>query len=174
MGLPQGQGSWINYSRSEPCSAAKAAHSCPLWSEADEATLRGFVRFTPQSGHSSPTSACPLCATSCREQPQQSECIEGAYSISSSARSRNDSGMASPSALAVVRLIAKSHLVGCSTGNSATFVPRRILSTNSPARRNSAGRFGPHPCTQRQGADANPVGIDERVADNVERLACLV
>src|SRR5215813_5260431 len=68
---------------------------------------------------------------------------EGTYSISSSARSRNDSGMASPSALAVVRLITRSHLVGCSTGNSATFVPRRILSTNSPARRNSAGRFGP-------------------------------
>src|SRR5262249_31339583 len=52
------------------------------------------------------------------------------YSITPSARSRNDSGMASPSALAVVRLITKSHLVGCSTGNSAAFVPRRILSTN--------------------------------------------
>src|SRR5215813_8899267 len=65
------------------------------------------------------------------------------HSMTSSARSKNDSGIVRPSALAVVRLIAKSHLVGCSTGNSAAFVPRRILSTNSPARRNSAGRFGP-------------------------------
>src|SRR5262245_13213257 len=93
--------------------------------------------------------------------------------------------MASPSALAVVRLIAKSHLVGCSTGNSAAFVPRRILSTNSPAQRGQVWAVGHqrayfnvfaktayrcYPCTQRQGADANPVGIDERVADHVECL----
>src|SRR5262249_49000554 len=51
------------------------------------------------------------------------------HSITSLARSRNDSGIVSPSALAVVRLIIKSNLVGCSIGMSPGFVPRRILST---------------------------------------------
>jgi hypothetical protein len=32
--------------------------------------------------------------------------------------------------LAVVRLMMSSNLVGCSTGISAGFAPRRILSTN--------------------------------------------
>jgi hypothetical protein len=51
------------------------------------------------------------------------------YSTSSLARSRNLSGIARPSALAVVRLIMRSNLVGCSTGMLPGFVPRRILST---------------------------------------------
>jgi hypothetical protein len=51
------------------------------------------------------------------------------YSITSSARSRNDSGIVRPSALAVVKLITRSNLVGCSIGMSPSFAPRRILST---------------------------------------------
>jgi hypothetical protein len=50
-------------------------------------------------------------------------------SIISSARTRNDSGIVKPSALAVTRLMTSSNLVGCSTGRSPGFVPRRILST---------------------------------------------
>src|SRR5436190_8644736 len=46
------------------------------------------------------------------------------YSITLSARARKDSGMVSPSALAVLRLITNSNLLGCSTGTSATFAPR--------------------------------------------------
>ena len=65
------------------------------------------------------------------------------HSITSSARSRNGSGMFRPSALAVVRLMTSSNLVGCSTGMSAGFVPCKILSTRSPARRNRSGMFGP-------------------------------
>ena len=38
-------------------------------------------------------------------------------------------GRSRPSALAVLRLITRSNLVGCSTGRSAGFEPRRILST---------------------------------------------
>src|SRR5215831_19169184 len=53
---------------------------------------------------------------------------EGA-SITSSTRSRNDSGIVRPSALAVVRLMTRSNLVGCSTGMSPGLAPRRILST---------------------------------------------
>src|SRR5256886_17521157 len=48
------------------------------------------------------------------------------HSITSSARIRNESGMANPSALAVVRLTTRSNLVGCSTGISAGFTLRRI------------------------------------------------
>src|SRR5262249_45759107 len=96
----------------------------------------------PDRGRRRLLRACPEWPRRGRAAEKRDE-IGPPHSISSSARSRNDSGMASLSALAVVRLKTKSHLVGCSTGNSAAFVPRRILSTNSPARRNSAGRFGP-------------------------------
>ena len=57
------------------------------------------------------------------------------YSITSSARARNDSGMSRPMAFAVLRLTTISNLVGCSIGISAGFAPRRILSTKSAARR---------------------------------------
>jgi hypothetical protein len=49
-----------------------------------------------------------------------------AHSITSSARNRKDSGIFSPSALAVFRLTTSSNLVGCSTGRSAGFSPLRI------------------------------------------------
>src|SRR5262245_42648310 len=65
------------------------------------------------------------------------------HSITSSARSRNESGTVKPIALAVVRLMTSSNLDGCSTGISPGFVPRRILSTNSAARRNRSERFAP-------------------------------
>src|SRR5499427_3071811 len=51
------------------------------------------------------------------------------HSITSSARVSRVGGISRPSTLAVVRLMTKSNLVGCSTGMSAGFAPRRILST---------------------------------------------
>ena len=48
------------------------------------------------------------------------------YSITSSARSRTDSGIVRPSAFAVVRLMTNSNLVGCWTGRSAGLSPLRI------------------------------------------------
>ena len=59
-----------------------------------------------------------------------------AYSITSSARRRNDSWTARPMAFAVLRLIVSSNFVGCSTGRSAGFVPCRILCTSAAPRRN--------------------------------------
>ena len=41
----------------------------------------------------------------------------------------NDSGIVSPSALAVLRLTTRSNLTGCSTGRSAGLVPCKILCT---------------------------------------------
>jgi hypothetical protein len=52
-----------------------------------------------------------------------------AYSITSSARASSEGGTVRPSALAVIRLMTRSNLVGCSIGRSAGFAPRRILST---------------------------------------------
>jgi putative tryptophan/tyrosine transport system substrate-binding protein len=70
--------------------------------------------------------------------------VQLALQATSSARNRNDSGIVTPSAFAVVRLMTRSNLVGCSTGISAGFAPRRILSTRSPACRHRSGKFGPY------------------------------
>jgi hypothetical protein len=58
------------------------------------------------------------------EQSQQ----RTTYSITSSARTKNDSGSVRPSAFAVLRLTASWYLDACSTGRSAGLVPLRILS----------------------------------------------
>src|SRR5262249_15962762 len=47
-----------------------------------------------------------------RDESAASHC----HSISSSARSKNDSGIFRPRAFAVVRLMTRSNLVGCTTG----------------------------------------------------------
>src|SRR5262249_59835797 len=65
------------------------------------------------------------------------------HSITSSARASSVGGISMPSALAVVRLITRSNLVGGSTGMSAGFAPRKILSTISPQRRNKSAKLGP-------------------------------
>src|SRR5215831_475122 len=51
------------------------------------------------------------------------------HSITSSARASSVGGISRPSALAVVRLMIRSNLLGCSTGMSPGLAPRRILST---------------------------------------------
>ena len=51
------------------------------------------------------------------------------YSITSSASCCNCGGTLSPSALAVLRLITRSNLVGCSTGISAGGSPFKMRST---------------------------------------------
>src|SRR5215475_14201693 len=51
------------------------------------------------------------------------------HSITSSARASTEDGISSPSALAVLRLITSSYLVGACTGRSAGFSPLRMRST---------------------------------------------
>jgi hypothetical protein len=51
------------------------------------------------------------------------------HSITSSARTRSDSGTVSPSALAVLRFTASSNLAGRSIGRSAGLVPPKIRPT---------------------------------------------
>src|SRR6266516_2650328 len=66
------------------------------------------------------------------------------HSITSSARASSIGGTSRPSALAVLRLITNSNLVGCSTGRSAGLAPLKILSTKVAARRCWSTRFGPY------------------------------
>src|SRR5262249_547306 len=65
------------------------------------------------------------------------------HSITSSARASSVGGTVRPSTLAVVKLMTRSNLVGCSTGMSAGLAPRKILSTYSAARRNRSGALAP-------------------------------
>src|SRR5262249_53272551 len=78
-----------------------------------------------------------------RRAAEQRDELAPLHSITSSAVASSEVGTSMPSALAVVRLTTRSNLVGCSTGRSAGFTPRKILSTRSPARRNKSGKFGP-------------------------------
>src|SRR5262245_3866757 len=63
-----------------------------------------------------------------RAAEQRDELAPADHSITSSARASRGGGTVRPSALAVVRLMTRSNLVGCSTGISPGFVPRKILS----------------------------------------------
>src|SRR5262249_56072755 len=74
------------------------------------------------------------------ERPRRSRAAEERdelaplHSITSSARASSIGEISRPRALAVFRLRTNSNLVGCSTGRSPGFAPRRILSTSSPTR----------------------------------------
>jgi hypothetical protein len=78
------------------------------------------VRFAPKADKRGDTSLSPLSAISGPEQTQQ-HAVRGrqSYSITSSAATSSLSGTLRPSTLAVVRLMTRSNLVGCSTGMSA-------------------------------------------------------
>jgi hypothetical protein len=87
------------------------------------------------SGHRDLAAGCPLCL----QEPTQaatSACPLGAingshlvYSITSSARPSNEGGTVSPMALAVLRLMTSSNLIGCSIGKSAGFSPFKTFCT---------------------------------------------
>src|SRR5262249_953527 len=75
----------------------------------------------------------PLLVTQCHEPTYAVQ--QNSHSITSSARCWRDQGTSSPRAFAVLRLMTNSNFVGCCTGRSAGFVPLRIRSTYSAARR---------------------------------------
>ena len=102
-------------------------------SKADICAAIGHVRFAPESGHVRCSYGCPLRAKS-------GHC---SYSITSSASSKNDSRIVSPSALAVLRLTASSYLFGACTGRLPGASPLRIRSTYSLERRKISAVSGP-------------------------------
>src|SRR5213593_4530376 len=79
-----------------------------------------------------------------RREETEDEGDEEFHSITSSARTRIDCGIVRPSALAVLRLMISSKLVGCATASSPGLAPLRILWTYTAARRYSSRVFGPY------------------------------
>src|SRR5215468_1786153 len=61
-----------------------------------------------------------------RAAQQRDDFAPSHHSITSSARTSIDDGMSRPSVFAVLRLMMRSNLVGCTTGKSAGFAPLRI------------------------------------------------
>src|SRR5262249_15893994 len=67
----------------------------------------------------------------CRERPrggraaEQRDELAASHSITSSARASTAEGTSRPSAFATVKFTTRSNLVGCSTGMSPGFTPRR-------------------------------------------------
>src|SRR6185295_8492133 len=133
-----------------------------------------------------------LCTS--RERPcsgraaEQRDELAALHSITSSARARNASGIVSSIALAVLRLTTSSNFVGCSTGRSAGFAPRKNLVNELCSSAEQVGDvcsigyqtacFGilsnavhrRQPRAQCQGVDVNPVAARERVSDDIKRL----
>jgi hypothetical protein len=106
---------------------SKFVGQCLSWVNRFTSTRRGRprnVRFTPIAPEHSRRSETSLRAISGLMHRSKT-----AYSITSSARSKKVSGIVRPSALAIVRLMMRSNLVGCSIGILPGFVPRKILST---------------------------------------------
>jgi hypothetical protein len=62
-----------------------------------------------------------------RTTDKRDELGAAAHSMTSSARIKIEAGTVNPSALAVLRLMNISNLVGCTTGKSAGFAPLSIL-----------------------------------------------
>src|SRR5262249_40657308 len=75
----------------------------------------------------------PQCVSRRRAADECYECAPP-HSITSSARTRNNSGMVNPIAFAVLRLRTSSNFVTCSMGRSAGLAPLKILSTKYAAR----------------------------------------
>src|SRR5262245_10071884 len=64
-----------------------------------------------------------------RRRAEQRDEHAAPHSITSSARASRVAGTSRPRALAVLRLMTSSYLVGACTGRSAGFSPRRMRST---------------------------------------------
>ena len=85
-----------------------------------------------------------------RDRPSREPCLTDVkarslgHSITSSARNISDCGMVRPSALAVLRLMTSSYLIGFWNRQIGRFLPRRMRSTYSAARRYWSMRSGPN------------------------------
>jgi len=91
--------------------------------------VMGTTALPPESGRPSAILLCRIRATNRIHAVQANNAHGSGYSITSSARRRKDSGTFSPIALAVVRLMTSSNLVGRKNGRSAGFSPLRMRPT---------------------------------------------
>src|SRR5262249_5612007 len=107
----------------------------------------GFVRRSAaeEPDHRHRWLLCPRCnRPRCRATEQRDELAAAHHSITSSARASSDGGTSRSSALAVLRLITSSYLVGACTGRPAGFSPLRMRSTSLAARRYWLAMSGPY------------------------------
>src|SRR5260221_9102530 len=106
-------------------------------SKPEAVLLERHVRSALKSRHRQTTPACPFGAATTRLMHRSKQ---ARHSITSSASCCKWRGTSRPSALAVLRLITSSNLVGCCIGRSAGLAPRKMRSTYNAARRNSRKR----------------------------------
>src|SRR5437868_4683560 len=92
----------------------------------------------PRRNHNPKSTISVGCAVEQRDE------LPAPHSITSSARASNEDGTSSPSALAVLRLMTSSYLVGACTGRSAGFSPLRMRSTYDAERRTISMLSGPY------------------------------
>src|SRR6516162_6946379 len=97
-----------------------------------------------------------------------------AHLITSSARSRNDSDIVRPSALAVLRLMTSSKLVGCSTGMSAGLFPCKTFCTNSAVCRYRAVDWWPYDIRPPASANERKFVAAARPCLSARSATCLV
>ena len=117
------------------CATSVVGH----WRPSHFVPVLNNVRYASDSDHSRYESELTLWATSglmrCSKQRL--------YSITSSAAMSMVFGTTKPSALAVLRLITSSNLVGACSGRSAGFSPLRMRSMYPAAWRNSSAKSPP-------------------------------
>ena len=89
------------------------------------------------------TSQCPLCPGDRRGRLRPKIRHRAVHSITSSARPSSESGTIRPRALATLRLITSSNLVGNCTGRSAGLAPFSIRSMYPAACRNKLAKSTP-------------------------------
>ena len=106
---------------------------CPLWVKS------GHRRTSNQCPHPQKRTLELSCGMSALCQKRTSD----TYSITSSAIAMTPGGIVSPSALAVLRLITSSNVVGWIIGRSAGLAPLRILPIYTPTCWYAAARLGP-------------------------------
>src|SRR5215813_1077374 len=89
----------------------------------------GLPRSAVEEADAPDLGLCDQRARRCERTESEDEVPARDHSITLSARSSTDCGIASPRALAVLLLIVSSNLVGCSIGRSPGFAPFRMRST---------------------------------------------
>src|SRR6186997_345700 len=104
-------------SEADICAATSHVRFTPNSDRKSRHAANGHVCFPPESGHVQCRSSCRLRANSGHS---------AIHSITSSAATSRFGGTVRPSAFAVLRLIANSNLVGCTTGSSEGLAPLRI------------------------------------------------
>src|SRR5204862_3893307 len=140
-----------------PSSRQPGTESQPCWDASDAHSIRVLAlrpRIPPDPARGTVWDAW---------DGETANCLDAeAYSITSSARARNDGGRASPISRAVPRLTTSSKRVGYSIGRSPGLAPFRILATKPAERRYMSAKLGPSEISPPSWAKISASQIDGR------------